>query len=1229
MAPDDISSILIKLRSFDRMKAAAAFGGLLVEPTLQSNCHRIEALVHMAVRFASGQKKPSRQFVEEAFNALGKGMIGRGEDPAEDVFVSSMINRNGNFRVFTGIFEGAGFYLQQFIDLCESMPDQSPFDAMLDSVNAMLRLSEAVARRAGIERNSLGGDSPLETIPEETLKDLGRLRAWVTFDDEDLSRIGVKRKDLSPFVFSPEQRELLDGYTPGNSPLEKRPILSDRNSIVLALPTAVSVALRCFVIDQCRKHKLDDTLILNLGQTYTGVLRRLPSFGGPHVFRRRDGFLISNTLEMIDQGRWIHTLAFVDDFNGYAVDGLIGFQPNIEQLASLLSVQIEEWSNKAKTQSGFRSGLTILVPCGWGRGFLLPNLNAQIDKWSVEAIPIHDLDVMAKLAEYGPCELWKTLNMRDEIERLGVEVLNVSGVLNLVAWEQRLEGHHVSHPDLPERFIEPGSKALYAIPTNQIRDLRHEVARSLDFIKLNYKGELLLVCRTGGPLVPEDEEIKIYGAFEEAGRGRLIGVYPSNQRNWWLEVKGAGPKSIVFKYWEMLLHWMAKVACTLESRLHNLPKDSISWIVDLGEVSEAVLASSIVIPEAPQSLYSCLNSDIDRARSEIRLQIKEPFHTAFYCPENLAEKMLVRAYIEAIFRICLKAVDDSQIELVVNEVITNPDARHIHMGHEQGFRDRLRTQIPAHPLIISKQDNAMVRLSRSNAETNSVPPIIMGIEACTEFLNGTVIRLENELCHLIKDFNRESFIHKVMTNHEAAAVEQAHWRKTASAILGLRTDKQDAMRVIVEQEGSRNAVTLTSRILIEAAACECQEKGGLDPGMMDLATSMAIASSIFQLGGMSDAIFRGIKEPELHISPLGDIMSKPIFEDEVLRPFGQAGTKKQVTHAISKYSDHYQIPNGIPSIEGLFEADFVSAWASEFGFSIDDGRRAIDHIEDEGEQKNAAVFFLRESSLGQILSEAGLGSATAMSFIRSMSLPARNSWKEIPDGYLPRDREPWRFRRRLSMMRRPLVQMDLSENPELMIAPGFLRDAYLYILRGFYEGSFPVQNYAGSEAMRSWIGRTSHLRGVAFNKEVQARMEELGWKTRCELKVTELLGIGFGTKNYGDIDVLAWNESTGRTLVMECKDLNFSKTPGEVADQLTEFLGERGEGNRRDSLGKHLDRFDLLSHHKERVGKFIGSTASPKLESHLVFRHPVPMVYAWEARQSQAQLSLFDDLHEL
>jgi hypothetical protein len=109
---------------------------------------------------------PAQVFVRRSFERLGNGYCGLAEDPAEGVFVTLVNTPKGNFRVFEGIREGTGFHLQRILNVVESMPSNPPFTRIRESVECLLKLSDAVAERAGVVENTLGQALPLDAIPK-------------------------------------------------------------------------------------------------------------------------------------------------------------------------------------------------------------------------------------------------------------------------------------------------------------------------------------------------------------------------------------------------------------------------------------------------------------------------------------------------------------------------------------------------------------------------------------------------------------------------------------------------------------------------------------------------------------------------------------------------------------------------------------------------------------------------------------------------------------------------------------------------------------------------------------------------------------------------------------------------------------------------------------------------------------------------------------------------------
>jgi len=123
-----------------------------------------------------------------------------------------------------------------------------------------------------------------------------------------------------------------------------------------------------------------------------------------------------------------------------------------------------------------RDGISLFVAGGIGRGISCELTDGLPENWRLESIPAHDLVTLSWLSGFSGLSLWRLLDARNAIEQEGVTLVNVNGLLNLVAWAENLSGHLIPHGDLPDDFARPGSKSLLLVPQNALRGLRHAVA---------------------------------------------------------------------------------------------------------------------------------------------------------------------------------------------------------------------------------------------------------------------------------------------------------------------------------------------------------------------------------------------------------------------------------------------------------------------------------------------------------------------------------------------------------------------------------------------------------------------------------------------------------------------------------------------------------------------------------------------------------------------------------
>jgi hypothetical protein len=345
--------------------------------------------------------------------------------------------------------------------------------------------------------------------------------------------------------------------------------------------------------------------------------------------------------------------------------------------------------------------------------------------------------------------------------------------------------------------------------------------------------------------------------------------------------------------------------------------------------------------------------------------------------------------------------------------------------------------------------------------------------------------------------------------------------------------------------------------------------------------------------------------------------------DDVVSPFGYETSKLMIQSSIDTYGANFDSPAVSGHVEDNVDSEFALAWLAEQRAPIDKYRQLVDEIEDYGIKQQTAVLKIRRSDLLDLCSDSAGDTAKIVDILSSRPRP---SWRTIPDGFHDKDRRPWRMRRRLSLLRLPIVQIDESTDPVLFIAPGLLRDAVNYVFRNHYHGYFPSSQLATID-MRRWSGKEADRRGSEFSNSVAERLQANGWKTETEVTVTKICRRGFD-RDYGDVDVLAWNLEKRRVLAIECKDLHFHKTIGELAEQLRDFRGEIRDG-RPDLLRRHLDRCSVLQQNAKAVSDYVEIPDVNEVEKWIVFRNTVPMLVKWNRSDPGVRATTHNNLDKI
>ncbi len=257
---------------------------------------------------------------------------------------------------------------------------------------------------------------------------------------------------------------------------------------------------------------------------------------------------------------------------------------------------------------------------------------------------------------------------------------------------------------------------------------------------------------------------------------------------------------------------------------------------------------------------------------------------------------------------------------------------------------------------------------------------------------------------------------------------------------------------------------------------------------------------------------------------------------------------------------------------------FQHVFAAEFGLTPEQYGEFVLQAAIEAVDAGAALVKLRRSKVVRWLRD--VGAADADHAFEALVLRPRDRWNESrPANAEARDWYPWRFNRRLSVLRRPLIQLSREDDPTVILASSILADTLGYL--GMAEVGGRLESLFDSPEMIAFVGRATDRHGHAFARKVENRLADLDWKTARELGLTRF----GGPDSLGDVDVLCWHPSSGVVYVIECKSLRFDSTLGEIGERLAEYAAGT-VGGKRTPLQKHLDRMSFFETNPQSPRRF-------------------------------------------
>ena len=467
--------------------------------------------------------------------------------------------------------------------------------------------------------------------------------------------------------------------------------------------------------------------------------------------------------------------------------------------------------------------------------------------------------------------------MERDLEAKGFRLEAPNGLIAKLGVAHENGGHLVPHEAMPDGF---DAGTIY-IPTSAQLGLRAAYHRRWDVQSIaGPDNRTAVVRRMGRSELSQVADSRIYINLDDLEGGILRGAWLSGSRTWWIHVTSEkiADKNFLQGVWDMQCVWMERIARILIHALPSLP-DFFVWRLNFAHW-EAISAAEVV-PATPKEITHDVATSIEVESATIITEIGQAFYRGLSRSDNAAEAAVVRSFVEQV--IALSGETNQSVDDLTAVIVPSPDARQMHAFAPQEFRDHVRDAIASPPVLMSGFDDAALRIGLGWHGVDRPGGTLHGKSECCMALNKITSALEEELCQELARFERRALLEAAVANHEAAAVDRSAWHRTSAALIGMAEDELVVRGKIAEHHAKLNFVSLTSRILVEAGLSECPFGIGKMPGDIDLSRLMAKVSTIFFLGGYSDAIHYGGMKPELRISPAGQVMIDPTFFDVIRR----------------------------------------------------------------------------------------------------------------------------------------------------------------------------------------------------------------------------------------------------------------------------------------------------------------------------------------------------------
>ncbi len=1178
--PSDIEGLIKKFSKYSQIDLISTLSGLQVYPENHSQILRLGYATKIACQnITNGKQKIERRQLKKLLNGCLPvyGDIGVREDPPECHFTQNFVYHGGNYIVFSAYSEGDDEILRGFLATIQNNRDIFPriFVIFVETTTfALLTLSNAVATRLNYRRNITSPDNWRENISLPEISEMELLRNSTIFSDSDIRSLlnpsGLDESSLMPFISSVGDSDFSE-IVLGKNPLHEKPLVKINGNIIVAYPSMVMSAIRQNILIVAGKkgirglllEKYSDYLWTRVCSNLKFMMYRQIKFRLPNIPKNlpiRDGIF------RFDSDKVAYVQLITDNGSEYQEHEINGVWDT-----SSISNQINERTNKIvrelekdKSQKIF----VILIIGRIGRSFKF-GLHKPCE--NVILIPLEDMEIIAKLRDLDTLSLWK-YSIAENKFREKTESFSWGFLDKYALYRQNDYSFAIIDENVPKFLnVSPGTGLSLRMKSVSIND-----------IHLALKGDpprYISVMRRF-----DDENIPIYIPEDVSGMNLDHLVEGYCQPIW------IGPKTETIKInslsgildtylgiTEMLSYWLWQLTPELKNHLKMLGPNpvQVSFILDCEDRWENIILEKTA--EGHQEIIFTVTFE----KNEILFHLPPTIIPFFSRIDNQGERLIIRELLKAFRNFLISRekpnpLNDDRCHEIIETVAP--------LGLKKKFlllNTTLQTSLNPRNLprirLLQQHDinqqmenleDFISKISQSVYETSD--PKYKNNAICNSLVDFYYQRLLSE----IAPFSAHNLLFNLIRYYEAICYSRAVKRLTIPTQIACFYGIETIVKKEIEEMPRLDGSSVSLRSLIEIIAANPPE-GKKELSLDDFDRLLAITNRLIHFGMISDHIKYGIVDFSVNLLKSGKI--KINYSNEIWNKFYESKASEYVyqstEHHAEFYTDFHRKPghsNNISIQQNAFKA--------EFGLTLTEIVSFINALTELGLQSPESVTVLSLSEFKDVIKHMlSWRDEQIDCAIQIFSLSPRETWEKPPDGFSDKDIWPWRYNRSLSFLRRPLV---ISRKPDERIywGPRHAEEAGRELYNLIHSGRYNTEK--SSKEMKEYVGKIINKNGRSFTKAVKKWFESnTDWIVDSEIPIKPGKEFNSDT-DLGDIDILLIDKQKKRLFSIECKDINFGRSPHEINQEIERFIDDR-----KSYVQKHKNRELWLRDNTELINR--------------------------------------------